>query len=760
MTIKTHYAQCSFTGGELSPKLEGRTDIVKYGQSVKTMENFIPLPYGGALKRPGTYFVKEVKTSSLKTRLIPFQFSVTQAYILEFGNEYIRFYKDNGQIVRTLADTTAWAALTAYKVGDFVKNASIIYICNTAHTSASGWAANASKFTAQTIYELVTPYLTADLYELQFTQSADVLYVTHRDYTPNKISRTGHSSWTITAMSVDGGPWMPDNLTNITMAAGATSGATTLTAAAPAWAAATKYKKDDYVTQSGTVYKCLVSHLSATFATELAAAKWVAEALVVFTTADVGRLMKMAGKVGTDPDDVQGYLEITAFSSATVVSATVRRTLSASTATTDWAYGAWSDRTGYPGVCAFYEQRLFLASTNSQPQTVWGSFTGEFENFTTGDKDDEALDYTIYSEQVNAIRWMVAGKTLHIGTQGGGFTMDSGSAAEPLTPSNVIVARETAFGSAWLPAKRIANNVYYMQRDLRRMREISYNFQQDAFVAPDVTIFSDHVTESGISDVDYHQSPHNLLWCPRVDGQVAIMGREIEQEVLGWSRIITDGVVESVAVIPNGTEDQVWMIVKRLIGSTYKRYIEFLMPFDWGTEQEDQFFVDCGLTYDSTPITTVTGLTHLIGKTVHILTDGAVHPPKVVSGTGTVTLDWAASVVQVGLPFTPKLVLNRPEVGGDPKQSTQAMTKKISNVTVRLYKSGSFSVGEEGGVPDQVNFRTSSMDMDAPVDLFTGDRDVPFPGDYSKASRVEITQTQPLALHIESVILEISVNAR
>jgi hypothetical protein len=130
-------------------------------------------------------------------------------------------------------------------VGDFVKQSSIIYYCVTAHTSgvfATDLAA--VKWLAQSIYEVPTPYLTADLFELQFTQSADVLYVVHNSYTPAKISRTGHAIWTVTQLSVDGGPWMPDNLTNITIAAGATTGATTLTAAAPAWAAATKYCQD------------------------------------------------------------------------------------------------------------------------------------------------------------------------------------------------------------------------------------------------------------------------------------------------------------------------------------------------------------------------------------------------------------------------------------------------------------------------------------------------------------------------------------
>jgi hypothetical protein len=708
MTIKTNFLQSNFTLGEISPKLEGRVDFAKYSNGANAMENFLVLPYGGARRRPGTYFVSEVKTSAKATRLVPFQFSVTQAYILEFGDAYIRVYKDSGRIEQ------------------------------------SG-----------TPVEIVTPYLEAELFELNFAQSADVLYIAHKNYAPRKLERTSHTAWALTPIKFEGGPFSEDNLTNITVTAGATTGATTLTLAVPAWATATSYRVGDWVTSGGNEYRCLVSHVSGTFATDLTAVKWVQGTFSYFSSSYVGSFFKMAGTTGADPK-IQGYLEITGYTSTKVVNALVRQTLSASAATKDWAIGAWNAVNGYPSVVGFFEQRLFWASSTAQPQTIWGSVSGAFENHSVGVADDDALDYTVYSEEVNAIRWLVGGKVLHVGTQGGAYTMYSGSQTEPLTPTNVLVTAESGYGTSAISAKRIGNYVYYIQRGGRKLREISYEFQSDSYKAADATIYAEHITESGIVDMDYQQTPHNFLWCVRDDGELAVMQREIEQEVVGWSRVVTDGEFESVAIIPNGEEDQVWVVVKRTIGSTTKRFVEYFKPIEFG-DQEDAFFVDCGLSYSGAATETVTGATHLNGMEVNILTNGAVHSKKTVVG-GAVSLDWEATKVHLGLPFTPRLKLSRPEIG-DLKQSTQGMTKKISWVDILLYESGSFKIGDDS-TQDQMYFRTSSMNMDEAVELFSGFKEYHVPNDYSKDSRLLITQDQPLPLHISAIVLEITIQPR
>ena len=157
----------NFTAGELSPRLDGRNDLAKYSAGCATVENMVIYPHGAAARRPGTQFVASVKTPAAKTRLIPFEFSTEQTYILEFGNQYIRFYRNNGQI------------------------------------ESSGSA-----------YEISTPYLTAELFDIKFAQSADVMYITHPNHQTRKLSRTGHTSWTLAAVEFTNGPFLDANITS------------------------------------------------------------------------------------------------------------------------------------------------------------------------------------------------------------------------------------------------------------------------------------------------------------------------------------------------------------------------------------------------------------------------------------------------------------------------------------------------------------------------------------------------------------------
>ena len=640
----------NFSSGEFSPKLEGRADIARYQNGADLLENFILHQGGGAFSKPGTKFVSEVKTSSDgKVRLVSFQFSVSQSYILEFGNLYVRFYTNNGQLL----DPT-------------------------------------------NPVEVTTPYTTAQLFDLQFAQSADVLYIVHEAHEPVKLERTSATTFTLTDISFTGGPFLPDNIGSITVNPSATTGTITLTAS------------DD-----------------------------------LFTADHVGALWKIHGLVST----VQGYVKITVFTNSKLVTAIVQKTLSASTATTDWAEGAWSNDAGFPSCVTFHEQRLVFAASTDRPQTVWASVVGSFEDMTAGTGDSDAFLYTIATTQVNAIRWLVSSaKSLQMGTAGGAFAMSSGAANTPITSTNVLVQLDTTYGSALILPRKIGNFIYYVQRNLKVLRELGFNFDIDANQALDMTILADHI--AGILSTDkfieiaYQQAPNNRLWCIRNDGQMAVLTRQIDQEVIGWSRLIAgrdaqgDGVFESVAIIPEiNADDQVWFAVKRVIDGNVVRYIEFMVAEDFD-DQHDAFYVDSGLSLDNAitisgatqadpvvitatghglsngdivritnvvgmtelngnsyevngktantfklrttdgddidgsdfteyisggevrlKVSTISGLTHLVAETVSVFGDGAPLPSQTVSATGTITLANPASLVPVGLPYIPKLQL-------------------------------------------------------------------------------------------------------
>ena len=764
----------NFTAGELSPRLDGRNDLSKYPSGCKTLENFIVYPHGSAARRSGSQFISEVKTSSKKTRLIPFEFSTTQTYILEFGDQYIRVYKDKGQV-------------------------------------QSGGSA----------VEISTPYLEAELFDLKFAQSADVLYICHPNHEVEKLSRTSHTSWTLADVDFTKGPMQDANTTTTTLNPGATAVGTGVSLAASATTGI----------NSGSG----------------------------FQSTDVGRFVFLHG----------GYAKITGVTDTTNATIEILTTLSASTATENWRLGAFSDTTGHPSCVTFFEQRLVFAGTTNQPQTVFFSKSGDYENMDANIggtiADSDAIIYTIASNQVNAIRFMTATRTLIIGTAGGEFSVSGGGADVAITPTNILIKKQSNHGAANLDALAVGNVTLFMQRARRKMRELAYNFDVDGYIAPDMTILAEHITEGGITQMAYQQEPNQIIWLVRGDGELIGFTYQREQQVTAWHRHIFGGkfgeatitvtdfaniadntkivltksdgtsttfnsatsatsgkfhttssnnqtatnlktlidadsnftatvstntvtiketapqatgfltmttgdttrlastdegkaICESVAVIPtDDTEYEVYIIMKRTINGSTKRYIEVLNTFDFTETDNTTFnFLDSQLDYNGSAVTTISGLSHLEGQTVAILADGATHANKIVS-SGEISLDRSATKVKVGLAYTSLLQTMRIDAGARDGTS-QSKTKRIYEITIRLFESVGVEVGPDLNNLERIPFRSSANAMDQGITPFTGDKEVEFRGNYETDGFVFVRQTQPLPLTILSLYPRLVTN--
>jgi len=521
---RTTAALNSFVSGEFSAKLDGRTDFEKYPSGCKTLENMLVHPQGAAARRVGTQFISEVKTSSAKTRLIPFEFSTTQTYVLEFGNTYIRMFKDKGQI--TEGDVTVTAITKAnpgvvtanshgYANGDFVILSSVIgmtevngktfKVSNKATNTfelenvdgvdvdTSGFTTYSSDGDANRIYEITSPYLTAELFELKFAQSADVMYITHPNHEVMKLSRTGHTAWTLTEVAFTDGPYLPTNTT-----------ATTITPQQTAAASGKTLTLSAVTGVNGGV-------------------GWLAT--------DVGRILKFNS----------GKAIITARTNATVAVATITTAFTNTDATAAFNLGAFSDTTGHPSCVSFFEQRLVFAGTTDEPQTLYFSKSGDYENMTTGTNADDAMVYTIASNQVNKIRYLKAVRTLLIGTTGGEFSVSADGTDAAVTPTNVTIKRQSSHGAANVDAQPAGNAVLFLQRAKRKIRELAYNYDSDGYVAPDLTILNETVTNSGITEMAYQQAPDSILWCVRDDGVLAGLTYQRTDNVVAWHRHIIGG---------------------------------------------------------------------------------------------------------------------------------------------------------------------------------------------------------------------------
>ena len=791
----------SFNAGELSPQLYGRVDVGKYANGCRVMQNFIPLVHGPARRRPGTYFIAELKASDKKARLIPFEFSVTQAYVLEFGDRYIRFYKDQGQIVD-----------------------------------------------GGSPYEISSPYAEADLPGLKFVQDADTMYIVHPSHKPRKLTRTGHTAWTLSEITFIDGPYRDENtleelggqlcpdgdMEENTGWAGVGTPTVQERSADRAYhggysrkftvdAADEGIKSGTWTSETGAIYRLRFrvftdqanvkyairkgddsgfvftesvssvpknewteyehyyqetaggsgAYVQITNATGTSGTWYIdrveihkIDTILLTPSAASGSItlsasasLFEAGHVGAyfrlRHGETWGYVQITAVTNATTASATVRKELGGTKATPHWREGAFSTKNGWPAAIAFHEQSLWLAATAADPQTVWRSVVADYENMAPGTNADDGLSYRIASERVNTIRWLSSMGSLIVGTVNGEWRLGPQDADQPVKPENIKITQQSAYGSADIQPINLRNSVLFVQRlgipsnYGEKVRELSYRFEIDGYVGTDLTLLAEHVTRGGLVAGAFMASPYPIVWAVRSDGVLLGMTYEKDQDVVGWHRHPTAGEVESVCVIPGSWQDELWMVVKRTVNGSVRRYVEILTEFDWGGAAEPQwaFFVDCGLTYDGAPATTISGLEHLAGETVSILADGAVVPNQAVSQSGTVTLPQAASVVHVGLPYVSDLEPMDLEAGAM-EGTAQGKKKRIHEVAIKLYETLGGRVGPSESELDEIITRTADDRMGFPPPLFTGDYMVAFRGGFSDYGRIRIRQDRPLPMTV------------
>lgn len=554
----------NWTLGEISPRVKGRFDPDKpiYKNGAAILENMFILQAGSVMFRPGTKFVAEVKDSTKKVRLERFRYSIAQEYVLEIGNLYIRFYANSGRVI--VPSAPAWVTLTNYIVGNYVTQGGVIYYCLVAH-AAGVFATDLASgdWVAQTALEIPTIFLQPDIFGLQMANKADVMYIVHPLYPPQKLIRTSATSFTISAVPFIRGPFLDDNITATTITASSATGVTNLTAST-----------------------------------------------AIFQAGHVGSLWRVKG----------GVVKITGYSSTTLVQGTVQAepsgaagNLGSTSAETDWAEGAFSAVRGYPTAVTFHEQRLVYGGTAYQEQTIFASASGAYDNFDKGaSTDSDAYIFTIASNVVNDIRWLDSDTALKIGTSGGTITANSSGSIgiAPNAPPNITI--DTDYGVMQTQSQRLGGYLFYIQANKFNLRQLTFDFLINKDKSNDMNLLADHILRDGLGAVQMarQQSPNDRVWVIRGDGQIALLTRNPEQQVTGWSRIIggesdftatcngLNGSFESITILPiDGKDDQVWVACQRKIGGSYKRFIEFFTE-ELFTDYWEPVRMDCSLTYD------------------------------------------------------------------------------------------------------------------------------------------------------------------
>ena len=832
-------ALTSFNAGEWSSRMEGRVDLAKYPNACRELENFLPMVQGPLIKRSGTKHVSPVRVHSTETRLIPFEFGTEQAYVLEFGNGYVRVLKDSGHVLETAVLIDSIAATTPIEItttgAHGYSNFNMVYVAASALTGINGsyfnitvtgattftldgtaslGASAADPGTVARAVQFSTTYANIELFAIKYAQSADVLYLTHPSHPPRKISRTSHTAWTLEDIAFDAPPFSQENLDEDDyMIATAATGSVTLYSTGghftanhvggyvklaesvegiyPPWAAGSggavagtsffqyeiegvtfengeniyaqyegnlyRYKEDYGAGATGSVpplhdkgvqtdgefdweyvnggygWAIITAVTSAYVATATVVREFgrtvfhatdAIEAVLATTPIrltltghvfETGDVLFISGSTETTINDLT--FTITRFDANTISldgttnagasgagGVAVRVRMAAPTSgvaagdrkrkvnAIRWAFGAFSTERGYPTSVAFFEDRLWFGGTGSDPQGLWASRTGRYEDHLYTDQDDGALFLLLNTQQVNQIEWISAGKRLAIGTAGGEFII-TGATEGPVTAGNVKADQHSYYGSRDVAPLRVESVTLFVQRSGRKLIEFAYDFDSDNYQGADLCVLAHHISLPKIAEMAWQQEPDRIVWCVMEDGTLAGLTYDRQQEVVGWHRhplggvwSLPSGYVESVAVIPHpdGDRDQVWFVVKRTVNGSTVRHVEYLEK-TWlqGTAIADAYFVDAGATYSGASTVTITGLWHLIGQSVYALANGLVQGPFTVSSTGTITLTTAATKAHVGLLYEAVHQSMRLE-GGAGNGTSQGKTKKIPRVVYRL----------------------------------------------------------------------------
>lgn len=652
-----NHAQNGFDAGELSPKLHARTDLELYKRGARTLKNFYVNPEGVAMRRPGSKYVKATQGSGA-ARLIPFVYSQTESYVVELVNGAIRVIRTSDETVITPSEGAAFSYYTA-----------------------------------------------AQAKEVQFTQSADTLFMVHPDVEPQKLRRTAANAFTLesirsgisssTVYLVPPLRAVTQDGSGITMTSSVTTGTGTLTASA-----------------------------------------------AFFNAGHVGAYFRL--------NTHDGWCVVTGFTSSTLVNITVLEDFAATTADSVWYESSWSTYRGWPRTVCFFDDRLVYGGNSDEPDTIWFSKTGVYNQHhrvLSGASASDAFAITLNSRQVNQVQWLMPQRVLNVGTLGAEWRIIRSDPAAAISATNWDAMPQTEHGSQYVQAQSANGAALFVSKDGVNIREFLFNFETDAYVAENLSVGADHLVTYKINETAW-QSRYAILWC--IDNFSLIgLTRDRSQKVRAWHQHVLGGSltgstnprVHSIAIVPYDTGsvvyEELWVVVSRTINSSTVHYIE-RMTFELG------YYADSYKVISGTSAT-LTGLNHLEGQTVKTLVDGAMTADETVSGNQITVDDTPTTTAVVGLNNTPLLRTLRP----DPPTaigSSQGSILNVDRLVARFYNTQYAKAGSSESGVELVDFIPSAMDTAPPQ--FSGDKEIPFTQTPDIDMSVYVTSDQPLALNV------------
>lgn len=752
--------QPSFAGGELDPMLNARIDAEVYKYGLETCENFAAINEGPLVKRPGFEYICDADPTS--TWLGAFRFSTTQEYVLEFGEEKIRFYTNGGRIETTTDAGTA-------------------------------------------VYEVTLPYAAAEASALSTQQSYDRLYIDHPSYPPGCLVRESATTFSYAVSSLLNGPFLDDNSDeDVKVSAAGTftvNGVVTLTCASSGTATAEIFSAGDV----GGLFRIEAYDFSDIKAWDASSSgitvgeycRSDSKAYSALTDGPCGTITpthdsgaewdgSRHGHVGDNSDETYGVLwqyeydrygivQITDFLSTTQVKGTVLRRLPSSLSTVptdDWAFGAFSPGRGYPSIVVHTWGR----QVHIKDFDIYGSVSGDygggrvnFQTLTSSDitADDLGFRRTLATE--DPVLWATADRKLLIGTASRELMVGPLNGAAAVSGDNIDSEVQSFYGSEDVTPLQVGTTTIFIERGARRIRAAGYDLGSDRYVPQDLTASARHITSSGIVQMAYERFPHGLVLGARADGQI-IAHADTRDDIKGFSRYVLGGSAQALSIVSvvgaDGKTDEVWALITRTTPTGTAR--EIWRQTAWrelGDAQQEAFFVDCGTRAAATAGQThFTGATHLAGQTAVALVGGGVVRNIAVAADGSFDLPAGAVPAEaytliVGLPYTATATTLRPDMRTDAGTS-QGRKQKIGKLTLRVLETFGLTGGAFGRSLEAFITRPYTTAMTDPTPLQSGDFGQAIDATFEEGGRVTFVSADPLPAIITAATIRGEVDER
>lgn len=667
--------QRSFAAGEISGQMAGRADQVKRATGLRTCRNFIATRTGSVINRAGTELVAFVKDSTKRTRAMKFIFANDDTYLLEFGNLYIRWYRNDDQVQPDLP-FVAWVTATAYTIGTMRTRGPFMYVCILAHTSGATdepgvgvnwqtyWYAQSGTITGNGwsgTMEWPSPYLEADLFDITCVQQGDVVTLCHPSYPPRELKRYASDRWELATIAFSPSLLPPTAISATGSAGGKTlhyvvtavtgegeesvSGTATVAAGTQATITAITLNLNSEVlitcggghpftngqevritglagtiqlnnrnfvltVLSGTQFRLRGERYRLIFSKYTTHFPYAGGGLATVTNTTIVNFAEPSDStpVRVSWTAADGALEYNVYRKKNGVYGFVGATRDvtfvddgivpdvSTTAPVDKA--PFVSEGNYPSAVAYFQQRQLFANTIANPEKVWPSQVGSYHNHSARAPalDDDAFQFTIAGQKLNRVRHMIDIGKLVLFTEGGEWTVQ-GDSDGVLRPTAINLHQE-GYSGIWKVAPIVIGNAaVFVSGRGNSVKALRYDFATDGFPSNDLTIYARHLFDGyTITDWDFALSPFGVVWAVRSDGTLLGLTLLPEQDVVAWHRHDTgadDGdTFESVACLPDGIDDSVYVIVKRTIDGVTTRAIEKFASRSIETVAEDAVFVD------------------------------------------------------------------------------------------------------------------------------------------------------------------------